>query len=109
MRIVRLKKDRSWLCALNLQHAEGIADLETPGILELRRDASGEVKVTTNRGLAFQAAWLGGSLRKVEVWDIQGGWVDAGKGEGDFSLPGSLVREWADRNERSLVSFRISV
>jgi hypothetical protein len=109
MRIVRLKRDGSRLCALNLHHAAGIVDLEAPGILELRRDAPEEVNVTTDTGLAFCAAWLGGVIRKLEVQNIQGEWIDTSRRSDDLSIPGGLVREWSVRNERSLVCFRISL
>jgi hypothetical protein len=108
LRCLRLSRDAQRICGFGLLRLGGIATLEAPGVLELAREADGAVTVKTDVGLSLAEAWLGGAIRRAETLTRAGEWIDVSDRCREASLPGSLVKEWAERNQRNLVEFRLS-
>jgi hypothetical protein len=84
----------------------GVAACDAPASLRLERTA-GVVYGTTDAGLTLVEAWLGGPIRAAALRAQDGSWQDVSERCGGYSLPGALVREWAECQQRSLVEFRL--
>jgi hypothetical protein len=65
--------------------------------------------VTTNTGLSLSEPWLNGQARFIEVLTFDNQWLNVTAQRQSGSIPTQLVQEWSNRNQRTLVDFRISV
>jgi hypothetical protein len=65
--------------------------------------------VTTNTGLSLYEPWLNGQARLIEVLTLDNLWQDVTAQRQSGSIPTQLVQEWSNRNQRTLVDFRIGV
>ncbi len=109
LRFVKLSADRGEAGGLGVTSIEGIVSFVSPATFSLRREAEGVIYIITNVGASLEADWLGGTIRQVEVLSLAGEWVDvSGQCIGN-SVLAARVREWSDRNDRTLVEFRLHV
>jgi hypothetical protein len=99
----------SKICALGVTQVEGVAVCHEPGTLQLERLPDGEVRITTDAGLTLAESWLGGPMRRASVQALDGSWQDVTSQCGAGELPAALVREWSERNLRTLVEFKVSL
>jgi hypothetical protein len=53
--------------------------------------------------------WLHGNARCIEALNLDGRWQEVTDRCGWGSIPTNLVKEWSDRNQRALVTFRITL
>lgn len=104
LKVVRVNKEAGTVTGVNLSKVAGVATLSKPGTLVLKREQGG-ARVTTSTGVSLAVEWLGGKARKVEVRTLAGSWevVDG------TEITDALVTEWANRTERTLVEFRVTV
>ncbi len=107
LRYARAHADLNDLSGLGVAHVGGVADFVEPTTFRLRRDLAGCVRLTTGAGVTLNKEWLGGA-RRIDALALSGDWVDVTKACGSNDIPAGVVREWAGRNERTLVDFRLS-
>ncbi len=106
IRYARLKPDLNLVCGLGVKSVVGVASFTGPATFQLAREAD-SVRVTTDRGLTLDEAWLGEGRRHAQVLGLDGRWIDVAAAAPGLSLPDALVREWSRHTERTLVDFRI--
>lgn len=109
VRYVQVSKDLNELCGLGITHLAGLATFSEPATFRLKRTPAGEVRVTTNTGLSIMEQWLNGRARCVEALTLDNQWLDVTADCDSASIPTQLVKQWSDRNQRTLVDFRIRV
>ncbi|MEK6573505.1 MAG: hypothetical protein AABZ58_04235, partial [Chloroflexota bacterium] len=108
LRCVRVKPEVSELCGMNLTRVAGVAELSAPGTLRLRRGSNKTARLTTDVGLSLSADWLGGTARRVEAMTLDGNWSDVTQHCEGNVIPAALVQAWSQRNDRTLIEFRVS-
>jgi hypothetical protein len=96
------------LCGLGITHISGVALFASPATFRFRRSSTGAVHVTTSTGLSLTGQWLREEPRCVEALGMDHHWVDITTRCQNGSIPQQVVQEWSDRNQRTLVDFRIS-
>jgi hypothetical protein len=109
IRFVQVSNESNEICGLGLTHIKGIAAFDKPATFRLKRDSENTIRVTTNTGLSLTDQWLHGQARRIEALTLNGQWLDVTARCQSGSIPTQLVQEWSDRNQRTLVDFRISV
>jgi len=108
LRYVQASKDLNEICGLGVTHLAGLATFDEPATFRLKRSSNGTVHARTNTGLSFTDQWLGGPARCIEVKTLDERWQDLTAQCQGSSLPLRLVQEWSERNQRTLVDFRIN-
>jgi hypothetical protein len=108
LRYVQTSKELNEICGLGVMQLAGLATFVESATFRLKRSSNGTVHVTTNTGLSLTDQWLGGPARCVEVLKLDQGWQDVTAQCQGSSIPLSLVQEWSERNQRTLVDFRIN-
>jgi hypothetical protein len=73
------------------------------------RSSENSVSVTINTGFSLADQWLKGRARCIEALTLDNQWKDVTADCQSGSIPTPLVQEWSDRNQRTLVNFRISL
>jgi hypothetical protein len=109
MRYVQVSKDLSEVCGLGITHIAEITTFSEPGTFSLKRESKGVIRVKTNTGVSLTEQWLGGSVHCVEALTLDDQWVDVTSLSQNSSIPTQLVQQWSERNQRTIVDFRISV
>jgi hypothetical protein len=109
VRYVRVSEDRNDICAMGLTDVFGIASFTEPATFHLERTTDGAIRVTTDTGLSLNEQWQGGRARFIEVRNLDHQWLDVTALCQNSSIPPQVVKEWSDRNQRTLAEFRISV
>jgi hypothetical protein len=109
IRYVQVSRYSNEIAGLGVTHIDGIISFEKPATFRLRRNSQEIIRVTTNAGLSLADQWLGGQARCIEAKTLDHQWIDVTAQCQSGSLPTQLVREWSDRNQRTLVDFRIRV
>ena len=109
MRYVQVAKDLNEVCGLGLTQISGVATFFEPAAFRLKRTANDGARLTTNTGVSLTSQWLNGDVRCIEALSLDNQWLDVTDQCESGSIPNRLVREWSDRNQRTLVDFRISV
>jgi hypothetical protein len=109
LRYVRVSQDRNEIRGLGVTHLSGIATFSEPATLHLKRVSDQTIHLTTNTGIALTNEWLKGEARCVDAKMLDKTWRDITDHCHSNSIPTQLVREWSDRNQRTLVDFRITV
>jgi hypothetical protein len=109
VRYVQITKDLSEVCGLGLTRISGLATFSEPGTFRLKRTHDGTISVTTNTGISLTDQWLGGPARRIEALTLDNHWQDVTAQCQHGSLPIEVVQEWTERNQRTLVDFRINV
>jgi hypothetical protein len=107
IRYVQVTRDLNEIAGLGPTHLVGIANFDEPAVFRLKRNSGEEFHVTLNTGVSFTNQWLGGPVRGIEAMTLDNQWVDVTSQCQAGSIPTQLVREWSDRNQRTLVEFRI--
>jgi hypothetical protein len=109
LRYAQLTEDLDEISGIGITRIENIASFTTPATFHLKRELSGETRVMTNTGISLSEQWLHGQSRRIEVQTLDRQWVDVTALCVNLSIPLQVVQEWSERNQRSLVEFRINV
>jgi hypothetical protein len=109
VRYAQITADMNEICGLGVTHVAALAHFSRPATFLLKRDSNGAVGVTTSTGISLTDQWLGGRGRCIEVMTLDHQWVDVTSRCQDTTIPQELVQEWSDRNQRTLVEFRINL
>ena len=96
------------ISGLGVTHIAGIAAFEKPATFRLKRTPDGTIRVTTNTGFSLNEQWLNGQSRRIDALTLGKQWQDVTAQCKQDSIPAKLVQGWSERNERTLVDFRIS-
>ena len=107
LRYVRLSEDSNEIDGFGVLRVSGIVAFPEPATFGLKKLSNGEVRILTDTGVALNRQWLDGEVRCIEALNLDRQWLDVTKRCEDGSIPTHLVKEWADRNQRSLVEFRV--
>jgi len=108
LRYVQASKDLNEICGLGVTHLAGLATFDEPATFRLKRSSNGTLHARTNTGLSLTDQWLGGLARCIEAKTLDERWQDLTAQCQGSSIPLRLVQEWSERNQRTLVDFRIS-
>ncbi|HEX5807642.1 MAG TPA: DUF2264 domain-containing protein [Anaerolineales bacterium] len=108
MRYTQMTADLNEICGLGVTHIANVARFSNPATFRLQRSSADTVHVTTSTGISLTDRWLGGEPRCVEVLGTNHQWVDVTAACQEGSIPQQVVQEWSDRNQRTLVDFRIN-
>jgi hypothetical protein len=109
MRYVHMTKDLNEVCGLGIAQLSGLASFDEPATFRLNRISENTIRLTTNSGVSLGDLWLRGDVRCVEALNLDNQWIDVTASCSPDSVPSQLVQEWSERNQRTLVDFRISV
>jgi hypothetical protein len=109
MRYVRVSKDLDDICGLGVIHIPGLIRFYEPATFHLKQIHHRAVRMTTDKGFSLNEAWLGGPARCIEIMTLDNQWLEVTDQSQSGSIPPHLVQEWSDRNQRTLVDFRISI
>ena len=107
IRYVQVAKDLSEISGSGLTHLSGVAEFFEPATFRLKRSSNDAIYIRTNTGLSPTDQWLGGKVRCIEATTLDHQWIDITNQGQSNSIPTQLVHEWSERNQRSLVDFRI--
>ena len=108
IRYVQMSPDLDEICGLGLTHIAGIASFSESASFRFKRTPDREIHLTTNTGVDLNENWIGVPARLVEVKDLQDRWLDVTERCHNGSIPVEEVNVWKQRNQRSLVEFRIN-
>jgi hypothetical protein len=108
MRYTQMMTDINDICGLGVAHIAEVARFSSPATFRLQRASDGAVRVTTDTGVQLTDHWLRGKAHCVEVLSPDKQWVDVSAHCQNDSIPLQLVQEWSERNQRTLVEFRIN-
>lgn len=108
MRYVQASKDLNEICGLGLTHIAGLVSFDEPATFRLKRSSNNIFNVTTNTGFKLTDEWMGEPLRCIEAQTLRHQWIDVTAQCQGSSIPLPVVRAWQERNQRTLVDFRIS-
>jgi hypothetical protein len=109
LRYAQMTSNLNEICGLGITRIANVAYFTNPAAFQLRRESNRVVNVTTNTGFSLEDQWLPGRIRCIEVTSLDHEWVDVTRHCQNGSIPQELVQEWSDRNQRTLVDFRINV
>jgi hypothetical protein len=109
LRYVRMSKDLSEVDGLGLTQVSGVATFSEPAAFRIKRISNGQVRLTTSTGISFTDQWLHGGARCIEALSVDNRRLDVTDQCQAGSIPAGLVKEWSDRNQRTLVDFRITL
>jgi hypothetical protein len=108
LRLLRVTPGAGRICGVGILSVTGVARLAAPGVLDLLRQPGGAIHVKTEAGVSLAEAWLGGGIRRAEVLTPGGEWADVSSQCRQTEIPAALVQEWAHRNQRRLIEFRLT-
>jgi hypothetical protein len=109
LRYAQMSMDWNEICGLGITHIAGIATFSIPATFRLKREENSAIYVSTNTGISFTEQWLRGQFRCVEARNLDQQWMDVTDRCQSNSIPPQCVQEWSDRNQRTLVDFRINI
>jgi hypothetical protein len=109
LRYVQVSNDLNEISGLGATHIRGIASFDKPATFRLKRTSEDKIRVTTNSGISLNDQWLKGPAGCIEALTLDNQWLDVTAQCQSGSIPTQLVQEWSDRNQRTLVDFRISL
>jgi hypothetical protein len=109
MRYVRVSKDLDDICGLGVIQIPGLIRFYEPATFHAERTSDRAVRMTTDKGFSLNEAWLGGPACCIEIMTLDNQWLEVTDQSQSGSIPPHLVQEWSDRNQRTLVDFRISI
>jgi len=107
MRYLQASKDLTEFCGLGLTQIEGLVSFDESATFRLKRSSKNEVNLKTNTGLKLVDQWMGKPVRCIEAQTLDHQWIDVTAQCQGSSIPLQVVREWSERNQRTLVDFRI--
>jgi hypothetical protein len=108
MRYIQMKKDLNEVYGLGVTHIAGLANFYEPATFRLNRLTNGTIQVMTNTGISLLDHWLDGQARYIEALTLDNQWLDITTQCQGSSIPHHVVQEWSERNQRTLVDFRVS-
>jgi hypothetical protein len=108
LRYIRVSKDLDKIDGLGVIRIAGVATFDEPATFSLKKTSPGQVRLTTSTGVSFEPEWLRGNALCIEAMRVDRQWLDITDRCKPGSIPTPLVEEWADRNRRTLVEFRIT-
>ena len=108
IRYIQASKDSDEVCGLGLTHITGLASFDKPSTFRIKRSSNNSVHVTTDAGFSLNEGWLQGSTRSMEALSLDNQWLDITAYCEQSSVPHQVVQEWSERNQRTLVEFRIN-
>ena len=108
MRYAQMTTDLDEVSGLGITHIAEVASFSSPAAFHLKRTSNGSIRVTTNTGTSLTDQWLHGQIQCIEAMTLDDQWVDVTAHCQNGSIPLQLVEEWSDRNQRTLVDFRIN-
>jgi hypothetical protein len=109
LRYARMSTDWNEVCGLGITHIADIATFSIPATFRLKREENGAIHVTTNSGISFTDQWLRGQFHCVEARTLDQQWMAVTARCQSNSIPLQVVQEWSNRNQRTVVEFRINV
>jgi hypothetical protein len=109
IRYAQATKDLNEISGLGPTRLSGVASFDEPATFRLKRFSQDDIRLTTNTGISLDQQWLGGPARGIEALRLDNQWLDVTSQCQASSIPTQLVREWSDRNQRTLVEFRIHI
>jgi hypothetical protein len=107
IRYAQASRDLNEIAGLGPTRLVGVATFDEPAVFRLKRNSGDEIRVTTNTGISFTDQWLSGPARGIQALPLDNQWLDVTSQCQAGSIPTQLVREWSDRNQRTLIDFRI--
>lgn len=107
VRYIQMKADLDEVSGLGVTHIAGIASFSSPAAFRLQRLLNGSLRITTNTGISLTEQWLHGPARCIEVQTLDQHWEDVTRLCENNTIPLSLVQQWSERNQRTLIDFRI--
>ena len=108
MRYVQASKDLNEICGLGLTQIAGLVSFDEPATFRLKRSSDNLFNLTTNTGFKLTDQRMSESVRCIEARKLEQQWIDVtAECEGSY-IPVKVVQEWTERNQRTLVDFRIS-
>jgi hypothetical protein len=107
LRYIRISKDRHEINGLGITQISGVVAFYEPAVFGLKKTPQGDVYLTSNTGASIERQWLHGEARCIEVLSCENQWLDITHQCQAGSIPTPLVKEWADRNQHTLIRFRI--
>ncbi|MEO8357731.1 MAG: DUF2264 domain-containing protein [Chloroflexota bacterium] len=108
VRYMQMTTDLNEVCGLGITHVVEVASFSGPAAFRLRRASNGGIRITTNTGISLTDQWLRDQVHCIEVLALDHQWVDVTALCQNGSIPRQVVQEWSDRNQRTLVDFRIN-
>jgi hypothetical protein len=108
MRYAQMTTDLDEICGLGLSRVAEIATFSSPATFRLKRASNGTTRVTTDAGITLTDQWLRGQVHCIEALTLDNQWVDVTDQCQSGSISPQVVQEWSDRNQRTLVDFRIN-
>jgi hypothetical protein len=109
IRYIQASKNLNEICGLGVTNLSGLVTFSEPATFRLKRTSDSVTRLTTNTGISFTDQWLGGEARCIEALTLDTQWLDVTDRCQAGSIPAQLVQEWSNRNQRTLVDFRISL
>jgi hypothetical protein len=109
MRYIRASKSIDEVCGLGVTRISELVSFSQPAAFHVKRISENEIRVTTDTGISFDDEWLNGPARCIEALTLDHQWMDVTAHCQNNSIPVPVVQEWSDRNQRTLVDFRISL
>lgn len=109
LRYVQTSQDSNEICGLGVTDVADIVNFQEPATFQLKRDVEGTIHLNTNTGFSLAESWMKNPMRQAEVMTLDHKWQDITAQCQLNSVPLQLVKERSDRNQRTLVNFRISV
>ncbi|HEX6269550.1 MAG TPA: DUF2264 domain-containing protein, partial [Anaerolineales bacterium] len=108
VRYAQMTTDLNEVCGLGITHIAETATFSGPATFRLKRSSNGAIRVTTNTGISLTDQWLRRQVHCVEALTLDNRWLDVTALCQNGSIPLQLVQECSDRNQRTLVDFRIN-
>jgi hypothetical protein len=108
IRFLQMTGDRNELSGLGLTQVSEVATFPEPASFRLKRTADGMIHLTTDMAVSLKEEWTGGAARCIEVQTLDGRWLDITPDCPGGSVSSSAVQAWQEKNQRTLVDFRIS-
>ena len=108
LRYVRMSRTLDEIQGLGLTQISGIASFSEPATCRLRRMSDESVQVTTDTGISLSTQWLHGEAHRIEALTLDHQWVDITDQCPIGSIPTQVVKEWSERNQRTLVTFQMT-
>ncbi len=107
LRYVRVNRDCKEISGLGVTQISGVAAFHERATFSLKKMPRGGVHLTTSTGVSLETQWLHGDVSCIEVLSPDHQWLDVTDRCQTTSIPTLLVKEWGDRNQRTLIDFRI--
>lgn len=108
IRCVRVNPASGYVLGMGITRITGICELDSSGTFQLKRESDGVFRVTTNAGFRLAAEWLRGTASKIESQALDSTWLDVTDACTENHVPQGVVQEWAKRNDRTLIEFRLT-